>query len=46
MAMLAGSLVLTAAVIFDGRTSRLRGGILIAGYVVVAIVFFQAGDRF
>ncbi len=46
MAMLAGALVLTTAVVFDGRTSRLRGGILIAGYVVVAIVFFQAGERF
>jgi Ca2+:H+ antiporter len=45
MAMLAFALVLTAAVIFDGRTSRLRGAIMIAGYVAVAIVFFQAGPR-
>jgi Ca2+:H+ antiporter len=45
MAMLAFALVLTAAVIFDGRTSRLRGAILIAGYLAVAIIFFQAGPR-
>ncbi len=45
MAMLAGSLAITAAVLFDGRSSRLRGGILIAGYLAVAIVFFQAGER-
>ncbi len=44
--MLAGATLLTTAVVFDGRTSRLRGGILVAGYVVVAIVFFQAGERF
>jgi Ca2+:H+ antiporter len=46
MAMLAGALGLTALVLVDGRTSRLRGGILIAGYLVVAIAFFQAGERF
>jgi Ca2+:H+ antiporter len=46
MAMLAGALALTAVVLFDGRTSRLRGGILIAGYLGVAIAFFQAGERF
>jgi Ca2+:H+ antiporter len=45
IAMLAFALVLTTAVTFDGRTSRLRGAILIVGYVVVAIVFFQAGPR-
>ena len=46
MTMLAGALVLTAAVLLAGRSSRLRGAILIAGYVAVAVVFFQAGDRF
>jgi Ca2+:H+ antiporter len=46
MAMLAGALVLTATVLFQGRSSRLRGGILIAGYLAVAVVFFQAGERF
>jgi Ca2+:H+ antiporter len=45
MAMLGSALVVTAAVLFDGRSSRLRGGILIAAYVAVAVVYYQAGDR-
>jgi Ca2+:H+ antiporter len=44
--MLAASLLLTVAVLFDGRTSRLRGGILVAAYIGVAVVFYQAGERF
>jgi len=44
--MLAASLLITVAVLFDGRTSRLRGGILVAAYVGVAFVFYQAGERF
>jgi Ca2+:H+ antiporter len=46
IAMLAGAVVLTSAVLAQGRSSRLRGGILIAGYVAVAFVFFEAGERF
>ena len=46
IAMLAASLLITVAVLFDGRTSRLRGGILVAAYIGVAIVFYQAGERF
>ncbi len=46
IAMLAASLLITVAVLFDGRTSRLRGWILIAAYVAVAAVFYQAGERF
>jgi Ca2+:H+ antiporter len=46
VAMLATSLLVTVAVLFDGRTSRLRGWILIAAYVAVAAVFFQVGERF
>jgi Ca2+:H+ antiporter len=46
IAMLAAALLITVAVLFDGRTSRLRGGILVAAYVGVAIVFYQAGERF
>jgi Ca2+:H+ antiporter len=46
IAMLAAALLVTVAVLFDGRTSRLRGGILVAAYVGVAYVFFQAGERF
>ena len=46
IAMLAGALVLASAVLAQGRSSRLRGGLLIAGYIGVAIVFFEAGERF
>jgi Ca2+:H+ antiporter len=46
IAMLATALLITVAVLYDGRTSRLRGGILVAAYVGVAAVFFQAGERF
>jgi Ca2+:H+ antiporter len=45
MAVLAGSVVVTAALLFDGRSSRLKGGLLIATYVVAAVAFFVAGDR-
>ena len=44
--MLAAALLITIAVLYDGRTSRLRGGILVAAYVGVAVVFYQAGERF
>jgi Ca2+:H+ antiporter len=46
IAMLASALLITVAVLYDGRTSRLRGGILVAAYVGVAVVFYQAGERF
>jgi len=45
MAALAGSVVFTAVVIFDGRSSRLRGTLLLVGYAVVVVAFFVAGDR-
>ena len=45
IAALAGSTVLAAAVLFDARTSRLRGGLLLAGYGIVVVAFFLAGDR-
>ena len=45
MAALAGSVVFTAIVLFDGRSSRVRGGLLLFGYAVVVIAFFIAGDR-
>ncbi|MCZ2112204.1 MAG: cation transporter, partial [Dehalococcoidia bacterium] len=45
MAALAGSLALAALVLWGGRSSRLRGGILVIGYLAVAAVFFAAGDR-
>jgi Ca2+/H+ antiporter len=37
--------VFTAVVLWDGRSSRLRGTLLIAAYVAVAILFFAVGDR-
>jgi Ca2+:H+ antiporter len=46
MAALGFALLVTLAVLFDGRSSRLRGVILIATYVALAVVFFQAGERF
>jgi Ca2+:H+ antiporter len=42
---LAGSVVLTAAVLADGRSSRLRGALLLAGYGAVVVAFLAAGDR-
>lgn len=43
---LAVSTVLTAVLLADGRSSRLKGVILIVAYVGVATAFFLAGDRF
>jgi Ca2+:H+ antiporter len=45
IATLGGSVVVTALVIWGGRSSRTRGLILIAAYVVAAIGLFIAGDR-
>ena len=45
MAALAGSLVLTVLVLFGGESSRVRGAVLLAGYGVVVVAFFLAGDR-
>ena len=43
--VLAGSTVLTALLIADGRSSRLKGAALIGAYVLAAAAFFAAGDR-
>ncbi len=45
MAALAGSVVFTTAVLFDGRSSRFRGWLLLLGYGIVVVAFFAAGDR-
>jgi Ca2+:H+ antiporter len=45
IAALGGSVVFTTLVLFDARTSRLRGGLLLAAYGAVVIAFFAAGDR-
>jgi Ca2+/H+ antiporter len=40
-----GSVIFTALLLFDGRSSRWRGAVLIAAYVAVAAGFYAAGDR-
>ena len=45
IAALAGSVVFTALVLFDGTSSRIRGGLLLAGYGAVVVAFLLAGDR-
>jgi Ca2+:H+ antiporter len=42
---LAVATVVTAALLADGRSSRLKGMILIATYLGVAVAFYVAGDR-
>ena len=44
IAALGGSVAFTAVVLFDGRSSRLKGVLLLAGYAAVAVAFFAAGD--
>ena len=46
IAALAVSVVITSILLADGRSSRLKGVILIAVYVGVATAFFAAGDRY
>jgi Ca2+:H+ antiporter len=45
IAALGASVVITSLLLADGRSSRLKGVILIAAYVGVAIAFFVAGER-
>ena len=45
MAALGASIVYTTVILFGGQSSRLRGGLLLAGYAVVVVAFFLAGDR-
>jgi Ca2+:H+ antiporter len=42
---LAGSVVVAAALLVDGRSSRLKGIVLIGAYAAIATAFFFAGDR-
>jgi Ca2+:H+ antiporter len=42
---LGGSVAFTALILFNGHSSRLRGVLLLAGFVVAATAFFIAGDR-
>jgi Ca2+:H+ antiporter len=43
---LAGALAVTAAAVVGGRSSRLRGLVLLVAYAGVVVLFFAAGDRF
>ncbi len=45
MAALGASVVFTTVVLFQGHSSRLRGGLLLAGYGAVVVAFYLAGDR-
>jgi Ca2+:H+ antiporter len=45
IAALAGSVLWAAIVLFGGQSSRARGALLLAGYGIVAIAFFLAGER-
>jgi Ca2+:H+ antiporter len=42
---LGASTIFTALVLFGGRSSRARGAVLLAAYVVVVVAFLVAGDR-
>ena len=46
IAALAVSVVLAAALLANGRSSRAKGGILILAYGGIAYAFYQAGERF
>jgi Ca2+:H+ antiporter len=45
IAALAGATVYTAALLWTGHSSRLRGFLLVGGYAVVVLAFYAAGDR-
>jgi Ca2+:H+ antiporter len=45
IAALGGSVAFTTLVLFNGHASRLRGIVLLLGYVVVVVAFLLAGDR-
>jgi Ca2+/H+ antiporter len=38
-------MLVTAALLADGRSSRLKGAVLVAAYLAAATGFFIAGDR-
>ena len=45
IAVLASALVFTTIILWDGRSSRFRGALLVAAYVGAATAFYLAGDR-
>jgi Ca2+:H+ antiporter len=42
---LTGAVLFVTAVLFDGRSSRTRGALLLGAYGVVVVAFYVAGDR-
>ena len=45
LAVLGGSLVFTAALLWRGQSTRAKGVALVVAYVVAAVAFFLAGER-
>ena len=45
IAALGGSVAFAALVLSGGQSSRARGYVLLAGYAIVVVVFFLAGER-
>jgi Ca2+:H+ antiporter len=45
IAALASSVAFTAIVLFDGRSSRTRGVLLLLAYAIVVVAFYVAGER-
>jgi Ca2+:H+ antiporter len=45
IAAMGGAVVFVSVLLFDGRSSRLRGVLLTAAYAAVAIAFYLVGDR-
>jgi Ca2+:H+ antiporter len=45
IATMGGSAILAAALLSKGKTSSWRGVVLVAGYVVAAVLFYKAGSR-
>jgi Ca2+:H+ antiporter len=45
IAVMGGASILAAAMLARGRSSSWRGWVLIAGYIVAAVVFYKAGGR-
>jgi Ca2+:H+ antiporter len=44
IAAMGGSAIMVALVLAQGRTTRWRGALLVAAYIVVAVVFYKAGS--
>jgi Ca2+:H+ antiporter len=45
IAALGASVAFTTLVLFNGRSSRLRGALLLTGYALVVVAFLLVGDR-